>query len=185
MITKKIQPCALFRLLQYGFEYIIFCQLWILCGFPHCFPVYIMYSQPRQWMWPTCSRLSSSGSVPVSPLLLIGISMVAALLIMLSVIMHYVCEGKGKREKDSRVYNMKEGRDGKTARPKYCFEDEWPKSAVKTAKSLGRWQYNCHKQARRWLSKSKAKQLRIKNKNNTPMKGATTMSRLAEVGALL
>lgn len=46
-----------------------------------------------QWWicdWLTCSRLSSSGRVPVSPLLLMGISMVAALLMILSAIMKYL-----------------------------------------------------------------------------------------------
>lgn len=78
-------------------------------------------------------------------------------------------------------------RDGKTTRPKCCFEEEGPKSVVKTPKSLGRWEYNYHKQARRWFSKSKAT---AQHKNNTPMKAiragaATTMSCLAEVATLL
>lgn len=42
----------------------------------------------------TCSRLSSSARVPVSPLLLIGISMVAALLIILSAIVESLQDSK-------------------------------------------------------------------------------------------
>lgn len=100
---------------------------------------------------------------------------------------------KGLRERErkcrynSLVYDMKKGRDGITARPKCWFEEDRPKSVVKTPKSLGRWEYNCHKQARRWFSKSKAT---AQHENNTPMKAlwtgaATTMSCLAEVATLL
>lgn len=64
---------------------------------------------------------------------------------------------------------------------------EQPKSIVKTAKPLGRWKYNYHKQVRRWFWKSKATAW---HKNNTPMRdpctgAATTMSCPVEVATLL
>lgn len=91
------------------------------------------------------------------------------------------------RRSFSLVHDVKKGKDRKTTGPKWCFEEERPKSVVKTPKSFGRWEYNYHKQARRWFSKSKAT---AQHKNNTPMKAiwaeaATTMSCLAEVATLL
>lgn len=79
----------------------------------------------------------------------------AALLIMLSVIMHYVCESKKRKEMwIQRTPASEKGRDGKTVRPKCCFEEERPNSLVKTTKSLfGRWEYNCHQQASRVVFK--------------------------------
>lgn len=65
----------------------------VLNGF--CLLVSPAYQSAAQ-LWPTCSRLSSSGSVPVSPLLLIGISIVAALLMTLSVITRRLWETEGQ-----------------------------------------------------------------------------------------
>lgn len=75
---------------------------------------------------PTCSRLSSSANAPVSPLLLIGISIVAALLITLSVIMHSVC--KIKRQSFNWLLSIE--------RPNRSLEEDRPQNLVKTAKSM-------------------------------------------------
>lgn len=130
-----------------------------------------------EWTWPTCSRPSSSVSVPVSPLLLIGISIVAALLIMLSVIMQCTCREQDKkrtdkteREREREMRNrhkslVKDGKDEMEPQaPNAAFEGGDQRKAEKTAASLGPTENNYDTQSRRRLPKRK--------KNTTHLRAA-------------
>lgn len=93
----------------------------------------------------TCSRPSSSAIVLVSPLLFIGISIVAALLIMLSVIVQSVRKKEWRAVKqDSQMHEITKIFFKKT-RLESSFSEYRPKTVVRPAKSLGRRENNYHK----------------------------------------
>lgn len=93
----------------------------------------------KEMLWLTCSRLSSSCSEPVSPLLLMGISIVAALLIMLSVIMAFVCRKKRRGGGGVRTATFRQSKNMKKIK-KLLRRGE-----TKATKSLSRCESNYSK----------------------------------------
>lgn len=92
---------------------------------------------------PTCSRLSSSAIVLVSPLLFIGISIVAALLIMLSVIVQSARKEWRVVKHDSQMHEIT--KILKKTRPESFFSEDRPKTVVRQTKSIGKRENNYHK----------------------------------------
>lgn len=121
-------------------------------------------------LWLTCSRLSSSCSAPVSPLLLIGISIVAALLIMLSVIMHRICETQTWENVWDSSWLCENKKWEKQWWPINGLYKERLQSLLKTPKSIRKINI-ITKQAWRWFSKSKAT---TQDRNNPQKNGYST-----------
>lgn len=94
---------------------------------------------------PTCSRPSSSAIVLVSPLLFIGISIVAALLIMLSVIVQSARKKNGVVKHDSQMHERTKIQKKQKTRPESFFSEDRPKTVVRPTKSLGKRENNYHK----------------------------------------